>query len=674
MEKWYKNSYRRNLVDIHIDDWNEEFLSKFDVDDYFEYLKRAHVDSAMIYLQSHVGLCYYPTKSGKMHSAFIGREDTVRRLIDKCRENNIAVVGYYSLIFNTYEEDRHPEWRLIVDKETGRSQHQLGSRYGKCCPNNIEYREFVKTQIKEIAEYFSLDGIFYDMTYWAGMCYCESCRKRFEKEAGYSEIPDVDNLKSDVTRTFMKKRYEWIAEFCKWVSDYTRKEMPNVTVSHNNAFEVSGNWHQAVWEGVSDNCDYCTGDLYGDIYDHSFCMKFYQGATQNMPFEYMVSRFAKDLKQHTVSKTQTQLDQDVFLTVAHHGANFIIDAINPDGTLNNKVAELIGNAYEKQIPYEKYMYGNSVGDIAIWYSTTGRYNTEGQDYNSRNCSANLSKTLNINHVPFNVIGNTDGKKLGGYKVIFAPAIAGLEDCQRDDILDYIRNGGTFFFSGSEEPELLKELLEAELKGYTQECDTYIAPIKEKEAMFLDFNEKYPIAMSHMHPRISGLKSEAVVEAYLKLPYSNPEDPNAFASIHSNPPGVLTDIPSVVRVPYGKGVAIWLALPVEGYDGYHYRKIIMNMLREYFSEDNQTITTNAPMQVELIAFSAENNMLISAVDMGVTEERRKIENFRINVKINKLPKRILLLPEEKEIDFTYDGSRVSFSTRELDLFDMYCIEF
>ena len=79
---WYEKSFRRHLLDMHLDDWDPEFMSKFSPEEYFEHLKLENVQSVMIYVQSHVGLCYYPTKSGKMHNAFIGREDQMKRLID----------------------------------------------------------------------------------------------------------------------------------------------------------------------------------------------------------------------------------------------------------------------------------------------------------------------------------------------------------------------------------------------------------------------------------------------------------------------------------------------------------------------------------------------------------------------------------------------------------------
>ncbi len=673
MEKWYKKSYRRNLVDMHINDWSEEFLSQFSVDDYYKYLKTCEVDGVMLYLQSHVGLCHYPTKVGVMHKAFRGREDMMRQLVDKCRAGGIPVVGYYSLIFNTAEEERHPEWRLISDRKTGTSYHQRGSRYGRCCPNNPEYREFVKLQIKEILDYFELDGMFYDMTYWSGICYCESCRKRFEAETGISELPDTDDLSLPEVKMFMQKRYEWIADFCKHVTDYTRAISPHLTVSHNNAYEVSGDWTHAVWEGVSDQCDYCCGDLYGDIYDHSFCMKYYQNATRNMPFEYMVSRFAVNLQQHTISKTQTQLDQDIYLTAAHHGANFVIDAMDPVGTLNPKVAELIGSSYRAQMPYEKYIKnGESVGDVAIWYSTTGRYNSGGQDFNTRSCSVVLSKTLSTHHVPYKITPNTKSGELSSYKFVFAPAIAGLTDKNREDIYAYVRDGGVFYFSGVEDKELLDEFFRAEHIGMSEHRNNYISPVKGKEELFFGFDAKYPLAMTYFHPLVK-MSDEVEVLAYLNEPYGKYRDNMLFASIHSNPPGILTEHPSVVRKKYGKGTVIWSALPIEGETGYHHREVTMSILREYLPEREQTVKTTAPMQVELVTFADKDAIQVSAIDMGVDEERRHIASFEVSVKVERAPKRVLLLPDESELDFIYADGKVTFKTRELDIFDMYRIE-
>ena len=45
---WIKGNYRRNLMDMHIDDWNPEFLSKINVKEYVEALKDAGDQAAMV--------------------------------------------------------------------------------------------------------------------------------------------------------------------------------------------------------------------------------------------------------------------------------------------------------------------------------------------------------------------------------------------------------------------------------------------------------------------------------------------------------------------------------------------------------------------------------------------------------------------------------------------------
>ena len=72
MKKWYQDKFRRTLLDMHIEDWNPEFMRQFDPEVYFRALQKAEITAPMIYVQSHVGLCYWPTKSGVMHKGFEG--------------------------------------------------------------------------------------------------------------------------------------------------------------------------------------------------------------------------------------------------------------------------------------------------------------------------------------------------------------------------------------------------------------------------------------------------------------------------------------------------------------------------------------------------------------------------------------------------------------------------
>lgn len=189
---WYSDLYRRHLLDMHIEDWDPIFLSQFSPEEYVKNLRTARINYAMLYLQSHVGLCYYPSASGCVHAHFQKHPDLMKRTVDLCHREGIRVCGYYSLMYNTREHDRHPDWRMVradgtsirageLQKRTMVCAPPKGYRYGNCCPNNPEYRSFTLTQVDELLDYFDLDALFFDMPFWINTCYCEHCRAAYGK-------------------------------------------------------------------------------------------------------------------------------------------------------------------------------------------------------------------------------------------------------------------------------------------------------------------------------------------------------------------------------------------------------------------------------------------------------------------------------------------------------------
>lgn len=671
-KQWYETSFRRNLVDMHIEDWDERFLSEFSPEDYVKNLKLANIKSAMLYFHSHVGYSYYPTKSGKMHSGLIGREDAMRRLVDLCHQNGMDVIGYYSLIFNTFEEDRHPEWRIMDGEDDDSSHRQRGSRYGHCCPNNPEYREYVKTQIAEIADYFTVEGMFYDMTFWSGICHCPHCTKRFFEETGNAEIPRVPDFNSPVWLAFVKKRYEWMGEFARFVTACSKEFMPHASVQHNCAHEIHGNWKQACTEAVSDACDFCGGDLYGSIYAHSFGAKYYRAVTQNAPFEYMISRCNPNLKQHTVNRTQSEMELQTFLTIAHHGAPFIIDAMDPVGTLDRRVYEQIGRVFAKTQPYEPYLVGEPIEDVAIFYPTTGRFSTAGNEVDCLVASIELSRTLASFHVPYGILANNRLDRCKNYKMIFAPQVAGLNDSAREVLCGYVRNGGTLYLSGGEEPALLKELLGADFEGYTETIHTYLAPRPEYEELMSGFNEKYPMTFKYKLPKVQvGESDKVTVAARLALPYSKADDPRAFSSIHSNPPGEITDYAGLVLASYGKGRVIFCAAPAEADQRTQYRDMMHRILEMGLPASEWSLFADARRQVELFGYRTEKGYSISFVDLLFDDEHIPTEPFTITLRLQEgeAVESVKLLPSGEALPFEVQDGVLTFQTPKTELFAM-----
>lgn len=664
-KEWYKNSYRRNLVDMHIEDWDDEFLSKFSPEEYLNNLKTASIQSTMIYFQNHNGLCYFPSAVGEVHKKFQESDNKILRLVNLCHENDIDVIGYYSIIYNTKEEEKHPEWR--IRNKNGQSLHELGGRYGHLCPNNPEHREFVKTQVAEMLDFFDVDGMFYDMPFWPQYCSCDYCASRWTKETGIKEMPMDINYKNPDFILHMKKRAEWIGEFVKLIEEHTKKLRPGVTVEFNCAAIIANETWRACTELVNDACDYTGGDLYGSLFNHSFAAKYYRTITKNQPCEYMTCRCDNTLYQHTITKTENYLDGEIMLNVANHAATLVIDAIDPRGTMDKRVYERIGKIFEKEKKYEPYMTGRGIYDVGVLYFDSGKYNTHGQNFDHKSASVAAVHTLIQNNVAFNVDSGSRAK-LEDYKCVISPAITGMPKERAEDILAYVENGGSFYFSGAEEGELIKLLLGGEYVRMSEYITAYVAPKKTSEKLFCEFNKDFPLPVGFSMPVIK-LSSTKDVAAFITYPYTVPGT-KKFASIHSNPPGVPTKIPALVIKKIGKGKVVWSAAPIEADERDGIRAVFSNIIDLLLPKSARQLTSTAPKRVELITYERDGKTQINAVDTNATNERIPLPAFKVRVACENRPTALRSITKDKEIPFSWNNGFLTFTVRSLTAFEMF----
>lgn len=690
---WYKKAFRRHLMDMHVEDWNPEFLSDFSADKYLSALKTAQVQSAMIYLQSHVGYCYYPTKSGHMHKGLTGREYEIKRLIDLCHAAGISVVGYYSLIYNNWARNTHPQWALCGAKAlTGQARavtedmaftDAQDSRYGLCCPNNPEYRAFVSEQISEIAALIKVDGMFFDMTFWPEACYCEYCRARWERETGGAMpvAPPEGSMEQLELTSVMR---DWMAEFAAWVTSQTKKMMPGVTVTHNMAYSALPYGGKAS-EMVYKFCDYIGGDLYQGILNESFVCKFYYSYTQNQPFEYMISRCEPGLGKHTVTKSPDKMAAQVMLAAAHQGATMFIDAIDPKGTFDERVYSLFSEVYSTEAQYEKYYGGKLITDIGVYYSLRSKPLSGGDEGSNYFCALNMIKGFIENNISAGITGEFDD--LFKYKIIFAPALTCQDRHDNDRLLNYVRRGGVLYLDGVGCRELVEELLGARVVGVTEESVTYMSPAKPNgntnnfDNLFEYFTPEYPIHFDSPAGLIEWDEDDTAesndsfqreyIRGTLTLPYTK-QNEERFASIHSNPPGIYTQKAALVMKPYGSGKVIWSAQPFGRSPSYIYKLILCNMARESLPANAFTIQSDAPARAEVVGFQGNGFINLSMVNLNENDCAEPVRGFFVSVRTDHIPKKVLLLPDEKEIEFSFTDGRTVFQVREFKIFDMYRI--
>ena len=682
---WYRNAYMRHLCDMHIGAWKPEFLSEFSPEEYCNNIIEAGFQSAMIYFQAHTGYCYYPTASGKMHPAFEGKENSIKYIIERLKANGIAVVGYYSLIYNNWAHDTYKEWRLVQENGMSRAEENSqnvsvesafsdakAGRYGLCCPNNLEYREFISKQIKEISQYTDgLDGMFFDMLFWPHICYCDSCKKRWQAETGVS-MPINPRIGSNEWRLLMQKHRDWIDEFAAWATGEAKRYISGISVAHNVAYSATPIGEVCNGEGVVAASDYAGGDLAIDPYKQSFTCKYFRSISKNQPFEFMFSRCEPSLAKHTTLKSYDVMLSSVFLTAAHHGATLVIDAIDPIGTMDSKLYKQLKGVIEEEKKYERYYNGDMIADVGLYYGLNSKYNKWGDSYTNYTCVVNLTRIMIENNISIEITGifNKDRQALDKYKMIFAPALTQDDACDNKRLIEYVNNGGVLYISGGDNEELFRELTGGKIKGITDETTTYISPCCNED-IFAYFTKKYPMSFDNRAVIVENIAKEDTI-ATLTLPYTKPNDVH-FASIHSNPPGIFTDYPALIAKRYGKGKVIWSAIPIENAQLEVYGRIIANLVKKEIKQD-LSVLSDADRHTEITLFLDSDGIYINLVHLNTEDFAKDVGSVNVSVRCKSAPASVILLPENIHMNFEYENGFVKFKTRNFKIFDMYRINF
>jgi len=679
--KWYQRSYRRNLVDMHIDDWDERFLSLLDPETYVGLLKKAQVQSAMVYANSHVGYCYWPTKTGQMHRG-IGGKDIFGQITALCHKEGMDVIAYYTLIYNNWAYDHDPSWRVVdVNGKGSRERSGRAGRYGVCCPNSPGHRDFVERQLRELCSNYDFEGIFLDMTFWPAVCYCSWCRERFAKEVG-GEMPTIIDWQDPRWLAFQKKREEWLVEFAAFATSTARSCRPDITVEHQSSI-FTHNWMFGTTLGLAGHNDYIGGDFYGGFAQQSFICKLYDSVTPNKPLEFMTSRCYPGLVDHTTLKSKEMLELHTYLALAHNAAFLFIDAIDPVGTLNPKVYETMGQIFAKSKDYEPYLGGSMCQDVGVYFSLDSKmdFADNGKQVDAGGwriphleAALGAARTLRENHIPFGVISKNNLEDTSPYQVIILPNVLMLSEEEVEDIRRFVADGGSLYASGGAPPALLDRVFGISLEGETKERVTYIAPTpKGRTLVMTEVDPNYPLAM--FQPQVKARASDRdEVLATLTLPYTDPADGTKLASIHSDPPGVTTDYAAVVYRAYGKGRVMWVSAPLETAEPGPHRRVFAQMVRQLVSRPF-SFEADAPGAVEVTLFHQpeKKRFLVNVVNEQEQLPPIPVFNATVRVRMNdKKAVRVALLPDGEPLPFAAKGEYVEVTVPELNIFHMLMV--
>ncbi len=678
--KWYEHAYRRAVIDMHIPDWDDAFLSEFDPDEYVEMLRVSRAQSIVCYCQSHVGLFNFPTQVGRQHRAWKGR-NVLGEVIDKCHANGIAVQLYTSLIFDRWAGDEHPEWRMRTWDD---KIHGLGDRHAVLCINS-PYREYVRSFVTEICANFDFEGIRFDMTFWPWLCFCPHCTQRFADEVG-GEIPRTIDWLDPQWVAFQRSRERWLLEFAALATGTVRQHKPRATVEHQSS-TYSLNWMFGVTAPLAQQNDFLQGDFYGDQLQGSFVRKLLGRLSPNQPFGYETS-FSVSLQNHTAMKSEALLEAKASAAIADSAAFIFIDAIDPIGTINRRAHQRMGKIFDRLMPFYEHLGGERIGDIAIFFSPESKFDMAGNGTHVRSPNTHDAHTESsmqaaarlISHqLPLGVVTKESLSHLSDLKVLILSNVNMMDQEECAAIRQWVRNGGKLLATGGsslvdkqgrqQDNFMLADVFGVSLvKADWSPRRHYISPTASGQQFFAEYDAKYPAFCEGYGFEVRAHEGVEVL-ATTTLPWPR-DDSSRFSSIHSDPPWKPTDLPEIVSHRFGAGHVIYGSSLIENLDTL--RETYIRLL--HYLEDTYRFEATAPSSVEVTMFHQPDRQryTVSLVNFQDPLPNIPIDGIEVRIRIPETVKQVTQLPGEQEIRFTKRADEVVFRSPRLETLAMFAV--
>ena len=237
-----------------------------------------------------------------------------------------------------------------------------------------------------------------------------------------------------------------------------------------------------------------------------------------------------------------------------------------------------------------------------------------------------------------------------------------EECDR--MREFVRNGGTLIATGmtslqETEGGCSGNFLLADLFGvdFTGEFTDTVSYLRTEEGLTACLNDRCPLARVR----------DAELLGTVTLPDYPANDPERYASIHSNPPGVDTDFAGLTLHRFGRGQCVYLYGTLLRHRNASQREFGERLFRRFVPG---ALRSNLPPSAEVTRLRAENGSLVVAV-VNDQEDPPNIPLFDVEIEIPCAPvKSVRRVSDGAAVPVTMRNGGLLLTLERLDDVEMF----
>ena len=606
-------------------------------------------DFIQVDCKGHPGVTSYPSTVANATTAQHFVNDPLKFYRAVTRKHGVDLYVHYSGVQDYAAIEKHPDWAVMkADGSLDEANTSVHSAY---------VDSLLIPQLNEVADY-GVNGVWVDGDCWSTkLDYSPAALAKFKAETGIQNVPRSDkDVNWQAFRDFARR------SFIRYVGHYVDE-----LHRHNPNFRVASNWSYSSMmpEPITTHVDYLSGDLTPgnsvNVATLEARILAPQGQLYKKPWDLMSWSFWHQFSPEMGGdqKTAVHLMQDAAETIALGGGfqGYFFqsrDASIPLGEL--PVMVQLSKFIRARQPF--CQGATPIPQVAMLYSnvTLRKYSKPLFERQETHRIQGVLTALLDSQLPVDVLAEHHlTGRMGKYPLIVVSQQDTLAPAFRQELLDYVRQGGNLMVIGVETT-----------KNFASELGIT------------------PIGKPNTHTKWVRFNGTSVVLNGPFQPIRASADAKPFGQMKDSEYGESSQNIAATTIQFGKGklmgVYADLSRDYEKHQSSKQRDFIAALARPLLP--NPIVELTGSHLVHVVANRLNNKVAINLINTGGRHadpqvftygEVPPLTNLKVKIRTDKKPTRIVQQPENRVLPVRYINGVATVTVPELALHSILLVE-